>query len=95
MTVSISKDLVKKYFSVNNLSIFYNEIFWLKKFQKYNFVPRILDIDYHNRIISLSYEGKKISDKNKPIDWVNQLKNILYFLKKITVFTQILNVTIF
>ena len=82
MTVSISKNLVKKYFSVNNISIFYNEIFWLKKFQKYNFVPRILDIDYHNHIISLSYEGKKISDKNKPIDWVNQLKNILYFLQK-------------
>tara|TARA_B100001059_G_C17712799_1_gene516408 strand:+ start:607 stop:1089 length:483 start_codon:yes stop_codon:yes gene_type:complete len=82
MAISISKGLVKKYFSVNNLSIFYNEIFWLKKFQKYNFVPRIIDIDYHNYIILISYEGEKISDKNKPNDWVNQLKNILYYLRK-------------
>ena len=34
-------------------------------------------------------EGEKISHKNKPCNWSNQLRKILYYLKKITAVIQI------
>lgn len=82
MTVSISNNIVKKYFLSNHSSLFFNEIYWLKKLKSYKFVPRLLNIDYKNYIISTSYEGEKISYRNKPYDWSKQLRKILYSLKK-------------
>ena len=60
-----------------------------KKLEKYNFVPKILDIDHENLSISMSNEGEKINNKNKPINWRSQLKQILKILKKKIVFIQI------
>ena len=82
MTVSISKKIVKKKFLVGHSSLFLNEIFWLRKLEKYNIVPKIIHIDYENQIISISNEGNKINGKNKPIDWKRQLKKILIILKR-------------
>ena len=73
MTVQIKKNIVKKYFLSRDSSLFYNELYWLKKFEKYDFIPKIIDADYKNYIISLSYVGEKISNNNKPINWQNQL----------------------
>ena len=82
MTVLISKKIVQKKFLQNHSSLFFNEIFWLKKLKKYNCVPKIINIDFKNLIISISYEGKQIEKSNKPTDWKNQLKKILIILKK-------------
>jgi hypothetical protein len=82
MKPSTSKKIIKKYFSSNNSSLFFNEIYWLKKFENYEFVPRIIDINYKKYVISISYEGERISHKNKPRNWSNQLRKILYCLKK-------------
>ena len=54
MTPSTSKKIFKKYFSSNNSSLFFNEIYWLKKFENYEFVPRIIDINYKKYIYILS-----------------------------------------
>ena len=82
MSVSILKTEVKKFFLSKNESLFLNEIYWLKKLEKYNFVPKILDIDHENLSISMSNQGEKINNKNKPINWRSQLKQILKILKK-------------
>ena len=82
MRISISNQIVKKYFSNNTSSQFYNEIFWLKRLEKFGFVPKIKNIDYRKYIISISNEGDEISKKNKPHDWSKQLNKILYILKK-------------
>ena len=63
MTVLISKKIVQKKFLQNHSSLFFNEIFWLKKLKKYNCVPKIINIDFKNLIISISYEGKQIEKK--------------------------------
>ena len=82
MSVYIKKKIVKKFFLSRDKILFYNELYWLKKFKKYEFVPKILDIDYKNYAISLSHVGERISKNNKPKDWVNQLSKILNYLKK-------------
>ena len=82
MRISVSNRIVKKYFSNNALSQFYNEIYWLKKLEKYGFVPKIKNIDYRKYIISISNEGDEISKQNKPQDWPKQLNKILNILKK-------------
>ena len=64
MTVLITKSVVKKHFKQSNYSHFFNEIYWLEKLKKYKFVPKILNIDYKNYILSLSYEGERISNRN-------------------------------
>ena len=81
MSVYIKKKIVKKFFLSRDKILFYNELYWLKKFKKYEFVPKILDIDYKNYAISLSHVGERISKNNKPKDWVNQLSKILNYLK--------------
>ena len=48
----------------------------------FKFVPKILNIDYQNKIITISYEGDKISLKNRPKNWLKQLEKILLILKK-------------
>ena len=48
--------------------------YFVKKLKKYNCVPKIINIDFKNLIISISYEGKQIEKSNKPTDWKNQLK---------------------
>jgi hypothetical protein len=82
MKVSISGNIVKKYFSSDDLNLFHNEIFWLKKLKNYEFIPKILNIDYSNYILSISNEGERISYKNKPHNWLKQLNKILKCLKK-------------
>ena len=82
MNVIISKLTVKKIFSKNNIKIFNNEIYWLKKLRKFDFVPKIINIDYINSSILISNEGQIISNKNKPKNWKKQLKRILNVLKK-------------
>lgn len=82
MRISISNKIVKKYYSPHTEKQFNNEIFWLKKLKKYGFVPKIINIDYKNLILSISYEGKEISAKNKPNNWSKQLDKILNILKK-------------
>ena len=82
MTVSIEKNIVKKHFLKRDLSLFYNELYWLKKFKKSQFTPKIIYEDHKNHTIHLSYVGKKISIKNKPKNWSHQLKEILKYLKK-------------
>ena len=72
----------KKYFLAKHLSLFENEIFWLKKFEKFDFTPNILNIDYENLVLTLTHEGKKISNVNAPKNWLIQLKKILICLKK-------------
>ncbi len=82
MTTFISKNIVKKYFLSKNSHLFLNEIYWLKKLKNYKFIPKILNIDYKNLVISITHEGEKISSENKPKNWVEQLEKILYTLKK-------------
>ena len=82
MTTLILKNLVKKKFLSKNSHLFLNEIYWLNKLKKHNFVPKISHIDYKNFTISMTYEGEKISSKNKLKNWSKQLKKILYILKK-------------
>ena len=82
MKVSISKKFVHKDFSPEGLTLFLNEIYWLKKLNRYKFVPKILNINYKKKIISLSYEGEKITNLNKPNNWKTKLKKILFLLKK-------------
>ena len=52
MKPSTSKKIIKKYFSSNNSSLFFNEIYWLKKFENYEFVPRIIDINYNSCLMN-------------------------------------------
>jgi len=82
MTISIEKNTIKKHFLPRDINIFYSEIYWLKKLSKYKFVPKILNVDYKNYIISISYAGEKISYFNRPGDWLKQLRKILYVLRK-------------
>ena len=82
MRISISNKIVKKYYSPHTERQFHNEIFWLKKLKKYGFVPKIINVDYDNLIISIANEGKEISEKNKPHNWSKQLNKILNILKK-------------
>ncbi len=82
MTVLITKSAVKKHFKQSNSSHFFNEIYWLEKLKKYKFVPKILNIDYKNYILSLSYEGERISNRNMPKNWQFQLRKILKRLNK-------------
>ena len=60
MSVYIKKKIVEKYFLSRDKILFYNELYWLKKLKKYEFVPKIIDIDYENYVISLSYIGERI-----------------------------------
>ena len=82
MKVSISNKVVKKHFSPYKPSHFHNEIFWLKKLKNFGIVPKVIDIDYKNFVISLSNEGEIISTDNKPKNWEKQLSKILDYLKK-------------
>ena len=82
MNVFVYKKIVKKHFHQKNISHFLNEIYWLKKLKDYEFIPKILKIDYKNLILSLTNEGEKISIKNKPLNWQKQLKLIIKYLKK-------------
>lgn len=82
MTILLNKKVVKKTFLSKNSHLFYNEIYWFKKLKKYQFIPKILNIDYKNFTISISYEGERICLKNKPKNWSKQLEKILYILKK-------------
>ena len=82
MTTHISKNFVQKKFLSKNAHLFLNEIYWLNKLKNHKFVPKILNIDYKNFTISMTYEGEKISSKNKIKNWPKQLKKILYILKK-------------
>ena len=80
MSVYIKQKIVEKYFLSRDKILFYNELYWLKTLKKYEFVPKIIDIDYENYVISLSYIGERISKNNKPKDWTNQLRKILTYL---------------
>ncbi len=82
MTTFVSNNIVKKHFLSKNSHLFFNEIYWLKKLKDFKFVPKILNIDYQNKIITISYEGDKISLKNRPKNWLKQLEKILLILKK-------------
>lgn len=82
MTVSIKNSVVEKCFAKRDTNLFLNEIYWLKKLENYKFFPKILKVDYKKKIISISHEGAKISNKNKPSNWPKQLKKILLILKK-------------
>ncbi|MDC2997461.1 hypothetical protein OAY51_02545 [Candidatus Pelagibacter sp.] len=82
MSTFVSKKVVKKYFTKKNSSHFFNEIYWLRKLKNYKFIPKILNIDYENLILSVTYEGDRISTKNKPYNWKKQLQLILKQLKK-------------
>ena len=82
MSTFVSKKVVKKYFTKKNSSHFLNEIYWLRKLKNYKFIPKILNIDYENLILSVTYEGDRISTKNKPYNWKKQLQLILKQLKK-------------
>ncbi len=82
MTVSIKNSVVEKCFAKKDTNLFLNEIYWLKKLENYKFFPKILKVDYKKKIISISHEGAKISNKNKPSNWPKQLKKILLILKK-------------
>ena len=75
----ISNNIVKKHFLSKNSHLFFNEIYWLKKLKDFKFVPKILNIDYQNKIITISYEGDKISLKNRPKNWLKQLEKYYLF----------------
>ena len=82
MTIHIKNNIVKKYFLSRNISLFYNELYWLEKLKKYKFIPKIIDVDYKNYVISLSYVGEKISNYNsQKIGLINK-KNIISSSKK-------------
>ena len=80
--IIIEKNVIKKIFYNWQKKRFFNEIFWLKKFSKYNFSPKILNIDYGARVLTITNEGDTISKYNAPSDWKKQLDKILILLKK-------------
>ena len=75
------KSYTKK-FSKKDKNLFYNEIMWLEKLEKFKIAPKILNINHNKLKLELSYEGKNISKSNVPKNWRNQLKIILSILKK-------------
>ena len=80
--IIIEKDVVKKIFYNWQKKRFFNEIFWLKKFSKYKFSPKILNVNYPDRILTITNEGETINNYNAPSDWKEQLEKILILLKK-------------
>ena len=82
MRILIKNQTVKKIFPTKYNLLFENEVFWLNKLSKFEIAPKILEIDYKNQIIHMSYEGEEISKKNAPNNWPFQLKKILNVLKK-------------
>jgi len=79
--VIINKDIIIKTFCDLQHELFLNEIYWLNKFSKYNFSPKILKIDYKKKSIHITNVGNKISKNNLPKNWVKQLNEILTILK--------------
>ncbi len=76
------KNIIKKFFFNWQSQRFYNEIYWLKKLSKYDFSPKILDINYPKQILTITNEGENINKNNVPPNWEKQLKKILILLKK-------------
>ncbi len=74
--------IIKKIFYNWQSNRFINEIYWLKKLAKYNFTPKILDINYQKKIITLTNEGNRLNLSNLPGNWENQLQKIIKILKK-------------
>jgi hypothetical protein len=74
--------IVKKIFYDWQKDRFINEIYWLKKLSKYKFIPKIIDIDYKNRILIITNEGDKLTSSNLPSNWQNQLNKILKCLSQ-------------
>lgn len=60
---------------------FLNEVYYLQFLQKYNFVPRIIKIDYDSNEIYLNYCGELITEENLPLDWKKQMQIILKVLE--------------
>ncbi len=69
----------KKYYDWQN-ERFINEIYWLKKLSKFNFVPKVLAIDYKKRVLTLTNEGQRVNSFNIPKNWKVQLNKILNLL---------------
>ena len=71
---------IKKIFS--DKKNFEKEKYWLKLLQKYDFVPKIINIDNNNLTIEMENCGTPVDINNKPKDFNIKLKNIQNSLDK-------------
>ena len=80
--VIIKKKYIQKYFLKKDEDLFHNEIFWLKKLEKYDQIPKIIDKNTKELSLKITNNGKIVSAKNLPQNWEKQLKDIQKILIK-------------
>ena len=80
--VIIKKKYIQKYFLKKDEDLFHNEIFWLKKLEKYDQIPKIIDKNTKELSLKITNNGKIVSAENLPQNWEKQLKDIQKILIK-------------
>ena len=79
-----NKQYAMKTFKESHL--FNREQHFLKKLEKYGFVPEIVDIDKEKQTIKMKYCGVILNARNKPTNYIEQLKFIDQTLQKENIF---------
>jgi len=78
------KEFVIKTFKQSHL--FNREHRFLKKLQRYGFVPKIVQINKEKHMIKMIHCGPRLNAKNKPKDYIDQLKKISEILCKESIY---------
>jgi len=58
------------------------ELYWLKTLSALDVVPKILSHDDEKKIIVMTYVGERMTDSNRPDDFVDQCRHIVQQLKE-------------
>jgi len=72
---NIIKQIVKGY--SDKFDIFKNEVKWLEKMEDFDNVPTIIEYDSATKTIVTKYLGDLISRDTVPVDWKNQIREIV------------------
>ena len=71
--------LKKKYLYIDE---FHREYLILKKLEKYNHFPKIIEKNKKEKFIIINYVGIVLNKHNKPKNWLYQINKIINILKK-------------
>lgn len=83
VTVVDNKIVIKKNVKFIDYQILNREVYWMKYLNSrgYNWLPTYIDHDEGENTIKMNYCGERITKKNLPSDWENQLIKIMDDLK--------------
>ena len=87
--ISIKHGVVtKKVVNFTQYDTFQREIYWFTHFNHrgYKWSPKLISVNPKQKILQTEFAGERIRRENAPINWENQLKEILGDLSKENIF---------